>query len=284
MDWILDFWRDPETMAAVGGIVDRNAEWGRDWYQRMVDPGDGTNCYFLICLREDGRPIGEVSFHRWKPAQRTADLNIKIEVGERGRGLGAEALALFLQHYFSTVKGARLEDPLLPDNPEGRALMEKMGFRLVEETAQHCLMVLTRQAWLEQRQEAARLRAATTPATHEPAPAGEERPARKWNMRDQGQSGKPTREDAYAGVDIGDILKENLAQQLRNEKPLGHDAQRFGRRRRRDYILLMIAGNLLFLMALILIPSLLAKVSAGAGMVLYSVGVSWILYGVMSEY
>jgi len=282
VDWILDSWRDPETMAAVGGIVDRDAEWSQDWYQRMVEPGDGTNCYFLICL-QDGQRIGEVSFHRWKPAHRTADLNIKVRADLRGRGYGAEALGLFLRHYFMTIKAARMEDPLLPENLEGRALMTKMGFQFVEETADHYLMVITRQAWLEQQEEASN-RAAVSKAPNEAFHADNGMQARKWGMRKSGQSAEPSREEAYAGVDIGDILKENLARQLTNEKPFGHETRRFGRRRRRDYLFLMVGGNLILLLALILFPGLLAKVSAGAGMVLYSVGVTWILYGVMSEY
>jgi len=284
MEWILDFWRDPETMADVGGIVDRDEQWGRDWYRRMVDPGDGTNCFFLLCLR-DGPPIGEVSFHRWQPIRRTADLNIKIRANERGRGYGAEALGLFLQHYFQTIKAARLEDPILPGNAGARALLEKAGFRCVEETDEHHLMVLTRKAWLERRNEKA-LQRITGEAQSPPAmdTSNGEIAAVGWSMRNPNQATTPSREEAFAGVDIRDILQDNLSRQLKHEKPLGAETRRFGRRRRRDYIALMIGGNALLLLVLILVPDLLVRVGAGAGMVLYSIGITWILYGVMSDY
>ena len=56
-------------------------------------------------------------------------------------------------------------------------------------------------------------------------------------------------------------------------------------RRKKDYLLLMIAGNLLFLTFLVNgRGNVMVMVYSFSGMILYSISVSWIMWQIMSDY
>ncbi|WP_148218067.1 hypothetical protein [Opitutus terrae] len=50
-------------------------------------------------------------------------------------------------------------------------------------------------------------------------------------------------------------------------------------RRRRDYLLAMVFGNLVLIVGTIIMP-----VFGAAGLIIYNVGLTWIVWGVMDDY
>lgn len=86
--------------------------------------------WFMIALKEGGRPIGEAGLLRIFPAWRTTDLSIML--GERdvwGQGYGAEAIRLLLDHAFGALNMHRVAIGVVGFNERALRFYEKVGFR-----------------------------------------------------------------------------------------------------------------------------------------------------------
>jgi RimJ/RimL family protein N-acetyltransferase len=127
LQYLRQLWADPATMTDVGGPIELNEERARRWFEAMVDPGSDSDRYFLVCAK-DGTPVGEISFHRYDPLAKTAELNIKIEAGRRYQGHGFEALRLLLGYFFGAFGGGVMLDPVAPGNKNGRKAIMAFGF------------------------------------------------------------------------------------------------------------------------------------------------------------
>ncbi len=130
LPYIRRLWADPETMQEVGGPIELSEQRAQRWFERMVDPGSDRDRYFLVC-DQHGAPVGEISFHRYDAAQRTAEFNIKIEGNRRFGGHGFEAALLLLDYYFNTFGGEALIDPVAPANVPGQRALARFGFARV---------------------------------------------------------------------------------------------------------------------------------------------------------
>lgn len=127
MEFILKLWADAETMAPVGGPVLLTDEQARRWFERMADPGNLKDCYRLILNKSD-EPVGEVSCHRMDRESMTGEFNIKVIYSERGNGYAAEAMRLFLDHFFKELGGCEIVDPVALSNHAGQKTLMKFGF------------------------------------------------------------------------------------------------------------------------------------------------------------
>jgi hypothetical protein len=93
----------------------------------------------------------------------------------------------------------------------------------------------------------------------------------------QGTAGTPTANE------VVEILRENARIQAQFEKPL--DLTPRSNRRRGDYLILMIPVNGFFIWRLLASqgdPTIM--VYSFSGIVLFSVGITWVMYGVMDRY
>jgi hypothetical protein len=96
----------------------------------------------------------------------------------------------------------------------------------------------------------------------------------------------PPRARAEAGppIVVEEILHKNLANQTVHEAPLDPVDHR-PNRRRRDFLLLFAAGNLVALTAFLLMPrDPIVMVPLGSFFVLFNIGVYWVFYHVMDRY
>ena len=144
-------WGDLETMAAVGGPIEFPEPKAKEWFHRVVEPGDTSNCYCLILDQEDV-PVGEISFHRWDAKQRSAELNVKVLATRRGRGYARDALFAFLAFFFGRVGGRLMTDDVAIANHVGRQLLASLGF--TRDAAEDvCRMVMTRQTYVSRHGE-----------------------------------------------------------------------------------------------------------------------------------
>jgi RimJ/RimL family protein N-acetyltransferase len=143
LDYIRKLWADPLTMAEVGGPIRVDPEQARGWYARMVSPGEETDRYFLI-FNEEGRPVGEISFHRYDKDAGCAEFNIKIEAGQRGRGYAGKAVPLLLRYFFCEFGGKTMLDPVARDNRPGQEALTRLGFKRDHSRQDVCLLFMTK--------------------------------------------------------------------------------------------------------------------------------------------
>lgn len=148
LKYIRCLWGDPETMAPVGGPVVLDDQQARAWFARMVSPGSPGDCYRLI-IDQAGDPVGEISFHRFDPETRTADLNIKIAARYRGNGYAKSALRQFLDFFFSEFGGLLMQDQVAKTNPIGKKFLVDFGFREIGSSAEVDLLGLSRNRYTE---------------------------------------------------------------------------------------------------------------------------------------
>lgn len=145
LDYIRSLWADPDTMKDAGGSIDLDEGRARRWYQKMVDPGSDTDRYFLIVDSDSDEPVGEVSFHRYDPKTKAAELNIKIEAGRRYQGHGPEALRLLLDYFFGAFGGEVMLDPVAPGNRNGQRALSRFGFERDRSRKDVFLLRMTKQ-------------------------------------------------------------------------------------------------------------------------------------------
>lgn len=165
-------WTDPETMEAVGGIVDFSAEKLLMRFRRMIDPGGPKDCYCLI-RNENAKPIGEVSFHDFDAENGSARLNIKVHASQRGHGYGQDALIVFLTFFFCSVGGRIMIDNVGIDNDLAKRLLLSFGFKIDDSYSDVFMMFMTREMYLT------RYKASSKPPGATPDGASRFRPSGK---------------------------------------------------------------------------------------------------------
>lgn len=119
---------DTELRKLAAFVTPYTLDGSREYIERVGK--DKDRVWFMICRREDGRPIGETGllriFHPW----RTADVTMIIGEKEfRGKGLASEALRLLLDYAFGELNMHRLAIGVVGFNERALAWWSKMGFR-----------------------------------------------------------------------------------------------------------------------------------------------------------
>lgn len=110
------FW-PPQTMADTQQFLDRMME------------SSHTACNFVIADRQTERYIGQLDIFRLDYKLRQGEIGMVIgDGGDRGRGLGTEALGLLLRHAFLTLGLERVELQVDMGNLGARRCYEKAGF------------------------------------------------------------------------------------------------------------------------------------------------------------
>ncbi len=80
-----------------------------------------------------------------------------------------------------------------------------------------------------------------------------------------------------------EILAQNRKKEAKHEKPLVLNKK--PQRKRKDYLIALLLGNGLICLAVAILPLHVVTLVYGlSGIVLYTVGLSWIMWTVMSDY
>lgn len=98
------------------------------WIKNQIEPGYVVQ--FVICRKEDDKPVGSVYFRDIDREHRHAEYGIFI--GEKdmlGQGIGTEAAVLALQYGFRDLQLHKIMLRVLAGNPRARRSYEKAGFR-----------------------------------------------------------------------------------------------------------------------------------------------------------
>jgi RimJ/RimL family protein N-acetyltransferase len=99
------------------------------WVEHTVE-GQGRELYhFVICLREDDRPIGVIGLHDLDFMNGSAVVGIGIGEPELwDQGLGTEAMSVVLDFAFGELRFERIELEVFEFNARGRRSYQKLGF------------------------------------------------------------------------------------------------------------------------------------------------------------
>jgi len=126
---------DPEGLKLTGSIHDPGSlpVWDdaaearcREWYSSRKDQPDRLD--LAITDKATGQFVGEVVFNEWSAQNHSCNFRIMIGPRGRDRGLGTEAIRLFIGYGFEQLGLHRISLDVLAFNPRGRRAYEKVGF------------------------------------------------------------------------------------------------------------------------------------------------------------
>jgi len=132
---IREMLQDPDALKLTGGIHDpgEQARWDdaadarcREWYDSSKDQPDRLD--LAIADQENGRCVGEVVFNEWSAAGNCCNFRVMMGPGGRDRGLGTEAIRMFIGYGFEQLGLRRISLDVLAFNPRARRVYEKVGF------------------------------------------------------------------------------------------------------------------------------------------------------------
>lgn len=133
VETLVVWWATGELMQHVGfpkGIR-TNIEKLRTELEIQHEDSHALKKRFMI-LKNDGLPIGELSFHNLDLTNKSCEIGIKIcELSEQGKGYGEEALRGFITYLFKTYDLHRIELDTLLENKRAQSLYQKVGFKVV---------------------------------------------------------------------------------------------------------------------------------------------------------
>ncbi len=117
---------------------------------------------YAVCLRESGRPVGSIGFHRADLAERDDEYELGYWIGKPywGRGLIPEASREMLRHAFLDLGMERVWCGYYDGNEKSRRVQEKLGFvyhhttedievKLMCEVRTGHAMLMTKERWEE---------------------------------------------------------------------------------------------------------------------------------------
>lgn len=99
------------------------------WFDRMLAAQGVTDYHFVICLLDDGRPIGTTGLHGLDLQNGSAEFGIAIgEKSEWDKGYGTDALHAICDFGFGELRLERIGLSVYAGNDRARRSYEKAGF------------------------------------------------------------------------------------------------------------------------------------------------------------
>ena len=127
----LRWFNDAETSSFLSMRAPMSQVSEETWFER-IQAEEGKSAYhFVICMLDDGRPIGTIGLFDIDYLNGAAGMGVSI--GEKelwSRGLGTDALFALLDFAFGELRMERIWLEVYHYNPRGRRSYEKCGFVL----------------------------------------------------------------------------------------------------------------------------------------------------------
>ena len=99
------------------------------WFEGMIAAQGSGRFFYVICRREDDRPVGSIDLHEVDQGNGSASLGIAIgEDSDRGRGYGTDALIALVTFGFDQLRLERIELEVYAFNERARGVYERVGF------------------------------------------------------------------------------------------------------------------------------------------------------------
>jgi RimJ/RimL family protein N-acetyltransferase len=119
---------DVELRGLIGSVHSMDRSGTEEWFKNLRE--DKNRIWFVVCLSENDRLIGEAGLLRVFYPWRTADLSLII--GEKdawGKGYGTEAVHLLMDYAFGYLNLHRLAIGVVGFNERALRFWEKAGFK-----------------------------------------------------------------------------------------------------------------------------------------------------------
>lgn len=147
---------DPDIGPPAGWQPHTSVENSRDIIKNVLSAPET----YAVCLKENGKPIGSIGFHRADLADLDDEYELGYWIGKPfwGQGLIPEASIRMLQHAFDDLKLSRIWCGYYEGNVKSRRVQEKLGFvyhhttegievKLMNEVRTGHAMLMTRETW-----------------------------------------------------------------------------------------------------------------------------------------
>lgn len=117
---------DPDVGLPAGWQPHTSVENSRDIIKNVLSAEET----YAVCLKEDGKAIGSVGFHRNDLAENDDEYELGYWIGKPfwGQGLIPEASREMLRHAFEDLGMARVWCGYYDGNVKSRRVQEKLGF------------------------------------------------------------------------------------------------------------------------------------------------------------
>ena len=117
---------DPEIGPPAGWPAHTSVDHSREIIRTVFSAPDT----FAVCLKENGKPIGSIGFHRNDLAEEDDEYELGYWIGKPfwGQGLIPEASREMLRHAFEDLKMNRIWCGYYDGNEKSRRVQEKLGF------------------------------------------------------------------------------------------------------------------------------------------------------------
>lgn len=137
IDFIHKWWNNGESMESsglkYGFMMSRSALENR--FRPQIE---SNNMYFsdekmfIICNKEDMRPVGDISYRNWRKRDQSAEIGLEIwDPADRGNGYGKDAMVAFIDFMFRHLNLNRIELSTEESNQVGQSLYHKLGFKVI---------------------------------------------------------------------------------------------------------------------------------------------------------
>ena len=150
--------KDADIGLPAGWLPHTDAENSREIIRTVLSAPET----YAVCLKEDGKPIGSIGFHRNDIAEEDDEYELGYWIGKSfwGRGLIPEAARELLRHAFEDLGMNRLWCGYYDGNVKSRRVQDKLGFqyhhttegielKLLGEVRTGHVMLLTKEQWKE---------------------------------------------------------------------------------------------------------------------------------------
>jgi RimJ/RimL family protein N-acetyltransferase len=99
------------------------------WFEDMLEHHGRDRWFFVICRREDDRPVGSIDLHALDLTNGGAGLGIVIgDPADTSKGYGSDAIRALLDFGFGELRLERIWLDVFDDNARGRHVYERIGF------------------------------------------------------------------------------------------------------------------------------------------------------------
>ena len=117
---------DPEVGPPAGWPPHTSVENSREIIRTVLSAPET----FAVCLKENGKPIGSIGFHRKDLAEADDEYELGYWIGKPfwGQGLIPEASREMLRHAFEDLKMNRIWCGYYDGNDKSKRVQEKLGF------------------------------------------------------------------------------------------------------------------------------------------------------------
>lgn len=129
---------EPELKKLTGSVTndrDANIEMDKeerkrveDWYKSRNDQTDRLD--LAIVMKETNQIIGELVFNEYDDCTNNVNFRVLISQSYRNRGLGSEAIQLFVQYGFEELCLHKISLEVFSFNPRAERVYTKIGFKL----------------------------------------------------------------------------------------------------------------------------------------------------------